>query len=222
MNTPRGHRWNGPGLCAGFVLSFLLALSAAHAHTGSASAGRSTDGLPIPNLTHGQMAVISDNAAEILAIAKQQGLTDPTFRRLLNFSALQRTYCLWSVVPGSLADEESPFNECTHAYLAALRALLVHMQDMPGAGASVRPLIDKIEREMIARDASLMMCRYSGEAFNTAEVVMPHWADILSHTPSLLAFGGVAALCAAAVSALVPGRRSPPEAANPGNEETRS
>ncbi len=75
-------------------------------------------------------------------------------------------------------DESSPFNECSHAYLAATRALLLHLQTMPGDRTAVRTLIAKIEREMLNNNASLVMCRYSDEPFNTAERILPHWRDI--------------------------------------------
>ena len=54
-------------------------------------------------------------------------------------------------------DESSPFNECSHAYLAATRALLLHLQTMPGDCTAVRTLIAKIEREMLNNNASLVI-----------------------------------------------------------------
>lgn len=189
------------------ILSPLLLPVQAQAH--HRSAGSPDTGLAIPNLTHGQMTVIADNAAAILDLANRKTVTDPVFRRLQNFAALQRTYCLWSLMPGSLADEDSPFNECTHAYLAALRALLVHMQEMPGEGAAVDALVTKIEMEMLHRRSSLILCRYSGEAFNTAGLIIPHWREILSHPPSLLAFGGVVLIFVAGISTLFKPRPSP-------------
>jgi hypothetical protein len=39
--------------------------------------------------------------------------------RIENYVNLQSFACLWGLVPGSLKDEGSPFNECAHAYLAA-------------------------------------------------------------------------------------------------------
>ncbi len=69
------------------------------------------------------MAVISGYRGAILDLAQRQTQTDPTFRRLYNHGNLQYTYCLWGLMPGSLMDEESPFNECSHAYLATTKAL---------------------------------------------------------------------------------------------------
>jgi hypothetical protein len=120
--------------------------------------------------------------------------SDPTMRRLEGFVNLQFFDCLWGMVPGSVEDETSPFNECSHAYLAATRALLMHSATMPGDRATVRTLIAKIERQMLDNNASLVMCRYSDEPFNTAERIQPHWREIRFHLPSLLTFGGAAAL----------------------------
>lgn len=154
------------------------------------------------------MQVIAAHEAAILDLADGRQRTDPTFRRLQNFAALQRTYCLWGLMPGSLRDEDSPFNECMHAYLATLRVLLLHMAQMPEKAGAVTALTDRIERDMIQRNASLQLCQYSAEAFNTAEVVMPRWSGILGHPKSLLACGGAAgALAAAAAWLLAPRRR---------------
>ena len=47
-----------------------------------------------------------------------------------------------------------------------------------------RRLIRKIEAEMLAHDASLTLCRYSDEPFNTNEVVWPCWSEIPFHPPT--------------------------------------
>src|ERR1700712_315485 len=91
-----------------------------------------TSGISIPSLTHGQMSVIADYRGRILDLASRQLDTDLTFRRLMNYGNIQYTYCLWGLVPGSLRDEDSPFNECSHAYLSAAQALLVYMRTMSG------------------------------------------------------------------------------------------
>jgi hypothetical protein len=65
------------------------------------------------------MEVIANNMAAILDLANRQIRTDPHLRRLQTFINLQFFACMWGIVPGSLDDEHSPFNECTHAYLAA-------------------------------------------------------------------------------------------------------
>ena len=67
------------------------------------------------------MQVIADNLSAIRDLADRQEPTDLTMRRLQDFVNLQSFACLWGLVPGSLTDERSPFNECAHSYLAALR-----------------------------------------------------------------------------------------------------
>ncbi len=89
-------------------------------------------------------------------------------------------------------DESSPFNECSHAYLAGTKALLMHLLTMPGDRAPVRALADRIELEMMRNNASLDLCRYSDEPFDTADIVGPHWGEIPFHPKSVLSLAGVA------------------------------
>jgi hypothetical protein len=168
--------------------------SPAWAHREATGRAAPAESISIPNLAHGQMAVIADNRTAILDLAAQQMPTDPTMRRLEAFINLQFFDCFWGLVPGSVEDEGSPFNECSHAYLAATRALLLHLQDMPGDRTSVRALVAKIENEMLGNNASLVLCRYSDEPFNTAERIPPHWGEIPFHLPSLMTFSGLALL----------------------------
>lgn len=183
-----------------------LAGDAAHgraqAHHRADPAAIAAGGLPIPALTHGEMAVVARHGVAIRALADAQRRTDATFRRLANFAALQRTYCLWGLVPGSLADEASPFNECLHAYLAALRALLAHMQAMPEGAERARALARRIDAEMAASGAASDVCRNSADTFTTAQIIIPEWREIPQHPPSLLALAGVAVMAAAGVWAV--------------------
>jgi hypothetical protein len=165
------------------LMSLFTSPALAH-HTTIGSAA----GLPIPSLTHGQLSVIAENRSAILNLADQEPFVDETFYRLRNFIDLQYLYCMWGLVPGSLKDEASPFNECSHAYLSATHALLLHMRTMRGDQTRVRELIDKIEFQMLANNASLVLCRYSDEPFNTADVIRPRWSEVPSHLPSLLTF----------------------------------
>jgi hypothetical protein len=173
-------------LCIAVALSAIVWPAAAWAHREATGRAAAADAISIPSLSHGQMAVIADNRAAILDLAAQQIPTDPTMRRLETFINLQFFNCLWGLAPGSVEDENSPFNECSHAYLAATRALLVHLQTMPGDRTAVRSLVAKIEREMLNNNASLVLCRYSDEPFNTAERIAPHWGQIPFHLPSLI------------------------------------
>ena len=144
-------------------------------------------GLPIPSLSHGEMAVLAAYRAEIMRLADRVQQTDPTFRRLKNYAAIQYSYCLWGVGPGTISDEESPFNECAHAYMAAAKALLLHMRTMPGATPAVETLVSALDADMIRAGAALISCQYSAETFNTAEVVTPHWENLPTHPPTLAA-----------------------------------
>lgn len=191
-------------LPAGLLLAGLLPAGLAQAHRSAANAD--DGGIRIPALTHGQMAVIAGYRGDILALAARQSPTDETFRRLLNFGNLQYTYCLWGLVPGSLGDEASPFNECSHAYLSAAQALLVHMRGMNDPrsppGAETEALVSRIDADMVRNGASFVLCRFSAEDFNTAAMIRPDWSAIPFHGPSAAAFGALGALLAAGTRAL--------------------
>src|SRR6185369_1941067 len=185
--TMIGQGWlRGLAAIASLILWLGLAMTPAAAHRATIGSG---DGLPIPSLTHGQMAVIATNRGAILDLADRQVFQDETFYRLRNFIDLQYLHCFWGLVPGS-GDEESPFNECSHAYLSATQALLLHMREMKGDQSATRALIKKIEFEMLLNNASLVLCRYSDEPFNTADVIEPHWPELFSHWPSLVSLTG--------------------------------
>jgi hypothetical protein len=189
-----------PRICLQIAVAVLLGALpiSAWAHREATGREAPADSIAIPNLSHGQMAVIANNRAAILDLAARQIPTDPTMRRLEGFISLQYFDCLWGMIPGSVEDESSPFNECSHAYLAATRALLLHLQTMPGDRAPVQALIAKIEREMLDNSASLILCRYSDEPFNTAERITPRWRDIPFHLPSLMTFAGLMLLVSCA------------------------
>lgn len=185
------------------ALSLVLAAPAwAHSISTDGAAG----GIPIPALTHGQMAVVGGYQPAILDLADRVERTDPVFRRLANFVALQRTYCLWGVVPGSVTDEDSPFNECSHASLASMLALLLHMRGMAGADPDIGRLVDRIDSAMLEQGTALALCRYSTESFNTAQVIRPNWSAFPSHPPSLLSATAVLLACLAGFGLLRGGR----------------
>ncbi|MFC2250338.1 hypothetical protein ACETRX_11995 [Labrys portucalensis] len=186
------------GRLVGALLLVLLANSA-FAHRQASDGDGTGAGIPIPNLTHGQMAVIAANMPDILALADRQTGLDETARRLRAFVDWQYFFCFRGLVPGSLKDEESPFNECSHAYLAGTQALLLKLRQTRGDRAEVRALVDKVGLDMVRNNASLVLCRFSGEAFNTADVVSPRWSEVPGHPPSLATFGGLAFLIGGAV-----------------------
>ena len=185
------------------ALSMLASLPG-EAHRISTRDGPPPAGVSIPSLTHGQMAVIRDNLPAIRALASARLGFDLTTWRLEDYLNLQSFACLWGLVPGSITDEESPFNECAHAYLAAGRALLLQLSEEPNADhKSIDALISKIEAEMLADGASLNLCRYSDEPFNTNEIIWPHWGMAPFHAPTLATFGAVLTMLAAGAFGLV-------------------
>jgi hypothetical protein len=199
-------------LAAAFSLAFALLLlglaGSASAHHRSTQQALIAGGIRVPSLTHGQMEVIATNKAAILGLAERQAHADDVLKRLLNFVNIQFSFCLWGLVPGSLVDDASPFNECGHAYLAATRSLLVHMQ-VTADSPAVDALTAKIDREMLQNNASLTLCRYSDESFSTAQVIYPHWSDIPFHLPTLLTFSSLALMGASIVAAFMLFGRKP-------------
>jgi hypothetical protein len=86
----------------------MLAASPSHAHRISTRSGPPPEGVSIPSLTHGQMAVIRDNLPAIRALASARLGFDITTWRLEDYLNLQSFACLWGIAPGSITDEESP------------------------------------------------------------------------------------------------------------------
>lgn len=178
-------------------LALALLPLAAMAHGGSPPAD--TTGLPIAAVSHGEMAVIAGYRSRILDMAGRATVTDPKFRTLQNYTAIQHAICFWLVMPGAIHDEQSPFNECAHADLAAALALLLHMRGMPALAAEASELVSDIERDVILTGGDLIGCQYSGEAYNTAEFVFPAWGQVSAHLPTMLvAFAALLTLLGAA------------------------
>ena len=174
----------------GGALALMLASLPAAAHRETPVG--STAGLSIPSVTHGQMVVLAAHRAAILDLADRRDPPDRDLLWLRAYVSLQVFACGWGLVPGSLESETSPFNECTHAYLAGTRALLLHLQRMPGDHAAANALRQTIDAEMLNNNASMILCRYSDEPFNTADIVFPRWSNLLSDLPSLTTFAALA------------------------------
>lgn len=175
----------------------ILSVSAAFAQSAMAhgrSASANHTGIPVPEISHGEMAVIADYRDRIIDLASQATDTNEPFRRVLNYAQIQYSYCLWGRVPGSVADEQSPFNECAHAYLAATKAVLIAMRGMPREAEAASAIISDADAEMVRRGLSLITCRFSGEAFNTADVVRPRWSEIPTHPASMASLSGLMAI----------------------------
>jgi hypothetical protein len=154
-------------------------------------------GVAIPAIAHGEMPVVDGYRSEILDLAARQPRTDPTLRRLEGFISLQRFACFWGLVPGSLADEASPFNECSHAYVAGLQALLAHMAAMPGDQSEAKALQARIAAEIASDPVFAVLCSNSGETFDSGIVIGPDWGLAPAHGPTVLTFAGAALLVGA-------------------------
>jgi hypothetical protein len=192
---------------AGLVLAALCLATPACAHHRSSAAALKAGAIAIPALTHGQMAVIARHRGEIVDLAEAQVPTDETMRRLLAHAKLQRFACWFGLMPGSIADEASPFNECAHAYLAATRALLLHLRRMPGDASAANALAEAIELEMLRDSISLAMCAYSEEPFDTGEIIGPRWVAIPKHPPTLAVFGAAGLALAGCIGVAARRRR---------------
>lgn len=169
-------------LLAGLVLF----VGQAEAH-GSRAASYNATGIAIPSMSHGALLVLDEHYRAILDLADGAKESDPVFRKLRNHTRIQNYYCLWGLAPRAIADEESPFNECSHAYLSAARMLLLHMRDMPSVRAGASDLVSVVDAEMVRRGSALIQCEYSAEPFYTGGFITPHWENLASHRPSLVA-----------------------------------
>ncbi|MBY5362000.1 hypothetical protein HFO97_19045 [Rhizobium leguminosarum] len=202
-----------PLLSAAFAAAAVFCVVAGSAFAHSRSDGGSHAGLEIPEISHGEMAVMSDYRSGIIDLASRAVDTNEPFRRMLNYAEIQYSYCLWGRMPSSVTDEESPFNECAHAYLAATKAILLSMREMPRERAAAGEIISAVDADMVRRGLALITCRFSGEAFNTADIVKPRWSGIPFHVASMASLTGLASLFGLGVFALR--RFSQPKAQSP-------
>ena len=182
----------------------MLAVTPVDAHQQGSNDGP-IRGVAIPPISHGEMPIVAKYRSQVLDLAARQPVTDPTLRRLTGFVSLQTFACFWGLVPGSLTDEPSPFNECSHAYLAGARELLVHMTAMPGNQSAAKELEARMEAEIAANPDRNVVCSNSGEIFDSADVIGPDWQLAPLHLPTVLTFSAFVALVAAGFA--VVGRR---------------
>lgn len=147
--------------------------------------------MEIPGLTHGEMRSVEKFRPEIQRLAERQYPTDPSFRRLLNHANIQLAYCAWGFVPNAISDEASPFNECSHAYLSAYRAVLAHMAEMPGQPGAAQQLADRIETSIRTDPEGEALCQYSIEPFYTGSVISPALLDAVTYPPVTLFLAAV-------------------------------
>lgn len=174
----------------------------AAAHHRSAPRDGTVLGVAVPAITHGQMLVLAKYRATILDLAARQPVTDPTLRRLEGFISLQYFACFRGLVPGSLSDELSPFNECAHAYLAGTRALLAHMAHMPGDQSAAKALQERINAEIASDPIYGSFCSNSEQVFDSAIIVPPDWTMFTSHPPTVLTFAAFTLLVSAGAGAV--------------------
>ena len=142
--------------------------------------------MPIANLTHGQMQAMAKWRGPILALADQVLWPDRDLRRLLQREGNQHFWCAFGMMPRSVEDEASPFNECTHAYLATDREILLQIVKAGDRVEDARILKERISLDMLADADALMGCQYSAESFNTASTVYPDPLGIPFHAPTAL------------------------------------
>jgi hypothetical protein len=174
---------------AALVLLFLgLATAGAFAHR--TDGPRNLTGMPITAITHGEMAIIDRHVRDIFKLSGSVRNADKNFLTLARYAQLQYADCLWGLVPSSISDEESPFNECSHAYLAAAKEVLLKMRDKPDVARDANEIASRISYEAALEGAAFVGCIYSGEGFNTADRVRPQWHDVPFHAPTLLALAG--------------------------------
>jgi len=160
-------------LCVVCLLLLVRSIAAeAHVATTANEVAAEARGLEIPAITHSDMAYLAPHYRAIIGLAESQTRTDETLRRLLNYTKIQNTYCLWGLFPGAITDEESAFNPCSHAYLAGAWALLQHLAKAPDARGRAAEIIEAFERDRSSSWA-LVLCLSSVETFNTAQVIAP-------------------------------------------------
>lgn len=160
----------------------------ARAHGIVASTGEAV-GLEIPAISHSDMEFVSRHHSAIIALAERQTETDERLRRLLNYAQIQYAYCLWGLIPGSISNEESAFNPCSHAYLAATWALLQHLETKPAAQASAAMIRQSIEADRTANPL-LVMCQNSAETFHTGSFIVPVKPSVAGGWLSILVLAG--------------------------------
>ncbi|RDJ09007.1 hypothetical protein [Rhizobium grahamii] len=188
-----------------FILAILTVLplyAVAEAHQRSSSGPHT--GNAIAEISHGEMIMIAEYRDRIIDLAAQATDTTEPFRRVLNYAQIQYAYCLWGRMPGGVTDETSPFNECSHAYLAATKAVLLSMRSMGGEAVQAEAIVSAIDAGMVLRGLALITCEFSGETFNTADIIRPSWGDVPQHPASMAT---LTVLAMALLAAVYCGRR---------------
>jgi hypothetical protein len=194
---------------AGMAVATTLCVMApaADAHTRRPASDSPTSGISFSNLPHGQLKIVARYRPAILDLANRQISPDLQTRTLQNYVNLQYAYCLWGLVPGSITNESSAFNACSHAYLAGSKALLDHLQKAADNRSEAGDLLSKINTAMIADATALAMCSNGIAPLNTAEIIMPEWADVSFNPLTGLAWAVAFAAIAGAAAMARSGRK---------------
>jgi len=157
---------------------FLPLQASASNHRGVYDDLGNTTGIYIAPLIHGQMQVLYDNHAEILALAKTHS-DDPVMARILDFEWKQRMKAGFGLLSISVSDANQYLHRPTHGYLAGTRAALERMRETATYGSQEMRLYDRIEQTSIANyGSSMMLCEYSALGFNTNTPVGPDWSKL--------------------------------------------
>ena len=214
----------GKWQCRLSVLALMLTVCAPTLAHHQVSRTGQINGVEIPAITHGEMLVVARHRSEILDLANRQARSDQIFRQLMSFVGLQYFACFWGLVPGSLIDDDSPFNECSHAYLAGTRALLTHLTQMDGKQSAAIALLARIDTEVLRDPTASAVCSNSVN-FESGTVVWPDWGLAWSHLPTLLSLLSLiasfaAGLVGAVLLSLRSGKRSRGSQMIPGWEAT--
>ncbi|TCN22083.1 hypothetical protein EV184_1257 [Sinorhizobium americanum] len=130
--------------------------------------------------------MLSSHRHDIVALAQRVRGPEAKLWTLVRFTEIQHRKCLWNMMPGTLIDEDSPFNECAHADLAGAKAVLLELRGRREVAAEAHELLSRIDYEMALHGAAFIGCQYSGERFNTAQLIDPHWSAVPLHWPSML------------------------------------
>lgn len=182
-------------------------VSPAEAHGGGGSSPNA-GGIEIPSSSHGELVVLSGYYSRIMALAESGAHSGPEFRKLVNFARIQHYYCLWGLAPGAASAENSPFNQCTHAYLSAAKQVLISMRDMSGVSTSANELLSDLDAEMVRHGEVLIGCQYSADVFFTGTFSRPNWELIWQHPKTLAAAAApIAAVTLGGIALFVPMRR---------------
>lgn len=96
------------------------------------------------------------------------------------------------------------------------------MRGMPDVAGRANALISDIDADVVRTGAAFINCQYSGESFNTAEFVRPHWENLPQHRASLLALTAAILLLASPVviRLALPSRRYESKSGSPNTTQS--